>query len=146
MGTLCFSYSSNSRRRTPSVALNKLLEGVPHIPLDEFAPDTAVQPRFWRTCLAVPRAILTRPDHPPVFGARRATTSISLFQGMIPSDTLNLRGGNVGAIAQAVGERGVDLGAGVQIGTDGGESILLLDPDERPILFDTTPPERLYAN
>ena len=88
--------------------------------------------------------ILVRPDHMHVFGQRLATTSLSVFQGMIPADTLNFRGGNVAAIAKPLGARGIDLKDGVVTSPDGGEYLQILDPDERPILFDTTPPERLY--
>jgi len=89
-------------------------------------------------------SILTRVDHPPEFGKRMSTTSLSLFQGMIPADTLNFRGGNVGEIAATLAERGVHLGDGLQTAADGGESLFLMDPDGHPILFDTSPPERLY--
>jgi catechol 2,3-dioxygenase-like lactoylglutathione lyase family enzyme len=90
-------------------------------------------------------AILARRDHPPEFGKRLVTTWLSLFQGMIPADTLNFRGGNVAEIAATLEARGVALGEGVKTAPDGGESLLVTDPDDHPILFDTTPPERLYA-
>lgn len=115
-------------------------------------PDLATTSRFYETMGFVPTAgdpasgwsILTRPDHPAKFGERMDTTSLSLFSGMIPKDTLNLRGGNVAEIAATLAERGVDLGDGVQVAPDGGESLFLMDPDGRAILFDTSPPERLY--
>jgi len=90
-------------------------------------------------------AVLARADHPPEFGRRLITTRLSLFQGMIPTDTVNFRGGNVRAIAEVLGERGVDLADGVVTGEDGGECLLIKDPDGRPVFFDTTPPERLYG-
>lgn len=89
-------------------------------------------------------AVLGRADHPVVFGTRMVTTCLSLFEGMIPEDTLNFRGGDVGEIARVLGERGVDLRDGVVTAPDGGECLLITDPDERPVFFDTTPPERLY--
>jgi catechol 2,3-dioxygenase-like lactoylglutathione lyase family enzyme len=89
-------------------------------------------------------AIMSRIDHPPVFGRRQITPCISLFEGMIPSDLLNFRGGHVSAIAGVLAERGADLGTGVTVAEDGGESILLRDPDGRGLLLDTTPRERLY--
>jgi catechol 2,3-dioxygenase-like lactoylglutathione lyase family enzyme len=89
-------------------------------------------------------AVMSRADHPPEFGRRQITTCVSLFQGVIPADTLNFRGGNVKAISEVLEERGVDLGDGVTVGDDGGESLFIQDPEGRPILFDTTPPERLY--
>ena len=91
-------------------------------------------------------AIVARRDHVPSFGTRLTDTYLSLFQGMIPKDILNLRGGNVGAIAEVLAARGMDLGEGVKTGADGGESLLLEDPDGRGVFLDTTPPERLYAN
>lgn len=114
--------------------------------------DLPATSKFYETMGFVPTAgepengwsILTRPDHPAKFGERMATTSLSLFSGMIPRDTLNLRGGNVGSIAGTLAESGIDLGDGVQTAPDGGESLFLFDPDDRPVLFDTTPPERLY--
>lgn len=90
------------------------------------------------------KTILGRADHRPVLGTRVLGTTLSLFQGRIPMDTLNLRGGNVGSIAETLTGRGVDLRDGVQEAPDGGESLLLLDPDGRPVFLDTTPPERLY--
>lgn len=89
-------------------------------------------------------AIYGRVDHPAALGSRLVTTALSLFEGVIPADTVNFRGGNVGAIARALEAKGVDLKDGVQTAPDGGESLFLADPDGRPILFDTTPPERLY--
>jgi catechol 2,3-dioxygenase-like lactoylglutathione lyase family enzyme len=89
-------------------------------------------------------AVLSRADHAPEFGKRLITTCLSLFQDMIPKDTINFRGGNVAGIAATLGDRGVDLGDGVQVAEDGGESLFIADPDGRPVLFDTTPPERLY--
>jgi catechol 2,3-dioxygenase-like lactoylglutathione lyase family enzyme len=89
-------------------------------------------------------AILSRRDHPPVFGQRMITTCLSLFQGMIPKDTINFRGGNVAEIAEALAAAGIDAREEVKVTEDGGEHLLIMDPDERPVLFDTTPPERLY--
>jgi hypothetical protein len=62
---------------------------------------------------------------------------------MIPADLLNFRGGDVAAIAEKLGEAGVDLQEGVREAPDGGRSLLIYDPDEHPLFFDTTPPERL---
>lgn len=90
-------------------------------------------------------AILARPDHPPVLGKRRVTPYLSLFQGKIPADTLNFRGGNVEEIAATLEARGVAIGDGVKTSADGGESLLLTDPDDRPVFFDTAPAERLSA-
>jgi catechol 2,3-dioxygenase-like lactoylglutathione lyase family enzyme len=89
-------------------------------------------------------AILGRVDHPVEYGQRMITTCLSLFQGMIPVDTVNFRGGSVGAIAEVLAERGVDLKDGVVTSEDGGEYLQIEDPDGRPVLFDTSPPERLY--
>lgn len=91
-------------------------------------------------------AILGRADHRPEPGRRLVTTWLSLFAGMIPADTLNFRGGPVAAVAEALVGRGVDLGDGVKVAADGGESLLLKDPDGRAVLLDTTPPERLDAS
>lgn len=91
-------------------------------------------------------SILVRRDHPAVFGRRMAATSLSLFQDMIPADTLNFRGGNVARIAEHLAAAGVDLRDGVVTSPDGGECLLITDPDERPVFFDTTPPERLYES
>jgi catechol 2,3-dioxygenase-like lactoylglutathione lyase family enzyme len=90
-------------------------------------------------------SILGRRDHPVEFGKRMSVTCLGLIQGMIPADTVNFRGGNVAEIVRTLADRGVDVGDGVVTGPDGGESILIADPDARPILFDTTPPERLYG-
>jgi catechol 2,3-dioxygenase-like lactoylglutathione lyase family enzyme len=114
--------------------------------------DLAATAAFYETLGLVPAggertqgwAVLGRRDHVTPFGTRSLETHVSLFQGMIPSDMLNLRGGNVGAIAGVLLERGLDLGEGVKTGPDGGESLLLSDPDGRPVFLDTTPPERLY--
>ena len=89
--------------------------------------------------------ILGRRDDLPAHGTRRRGCYVALFQGMIPADTLNFRGGDVGAIAGVLATRGASLGTGVAHAEDGGESLLLEDPDGRPVLLDTTPPERLYA-
>jgi catechol 2,3-dioxygenase-like lactoylglutathione lyase family enzyme len=91
-------------------------------------------------------AILARADHMPAPGKRLVGTSLSLFRDMIPEDMLNLRGGNVGSIAETIAGRGVDLLDGVQTAPDGGECLLVRDPDGRAVFFDTTPPERLYAS
>jgi hypothetical protein len=75
---------------------------------------------------------------------------LSLFSGAFtrnwaPEDCmLNFRGGHVAAIADTLGARGIDLCDGVKLGEDGGESLLIKDPDDRAVFFDTTPPERLY--
>jgi catechol 2,3-dioxygenase-like lactoylglutathione lyase family enzyme len=114
--------------------------------------DLAATSKFYETVGLVPTmgepengwSILTRVDHPPKFGERMSTTSLSLFQGMIPADTLNFRGGNVAEIAATLADRGVDIGDGIQTAPDGGESLFILAPDDHPILFDTSPPERLY--
>ena len=89
--------------------------------------------------------ILGRPDHVVEYGERADAMHVSLFQGIIPTDMLNFRGGNVAAIATVIEGRGVALGDGVQVSEDGGESLMVLDPCGRPVLFDTTPPERLYS-
>ena len=88
--------------------------------------------------------VLGRADHLPEFGTRLITTSLSLFEGMIPQDTLNFRGGNVTEIAETLAEGGIDAREEVKVADDGGECLLIMDPDERPVFFDTTPPERLY--
>ena len=59
---------------------------------------------------------------------------------------LNLRGGNVAAIAEVLATRGIDLGDGVVRTPDGGENLTIKDPDGRPVFLDTTPPERMYAS
>jgi len=84
-------------------------------------------------------SILGRRDHPVEFGKRLDVTCLSLFQDMIPADTVNFRGGNVAEIAKTLEGLGVDLGDGVVTAPDGGESLLILDPDDRPVFFDTTP-------
>ena len=84
-------------------------------------------------------SILARRDHPPKPGVRLITTYLSLFQDMIPADLLNFRGGAVAAIAERLDAAGVDLQDGVKEGPDGGESLLIYDPDEHPLFFDTTP-------
>jgi len=88
--------------------------------------------------------ILARPDHLPRPGRRVIATYLSLFEGHIPGDAINLRGGNVGAIGAVLEERGMDLGEGVTTGDDGGESLLLTDPDGHTVFLDTMPAERLY--
>ncbi len=90
--------------------------------------------------------ILARADHRPLPGKRVIATYLSLFEEMIPSDLLNLRGGNVVEIARVLEERGLDLGEGVQVGDDGGESLMLNDPDGHTIFLDTMVPERLYES
>jgi len=90
--------------------------------------------------------ILARTDHRPVPGKRVTATYLSLFEGLIPSDVLNLRGGDVSAIARTLAERGLDLGEGVQTGDDGGESLMLADPDGHTVFLDTMVPERLYGS
>jgi catechol 2,3-dioxygenase-like lactoylglutathione lyase family enzyme len=90
-------------------------------------------------------AILARADHLPSPGKRLGAMHLSLFHDMIPKDMLNFRGGNVAAIAKVLGERGVDLCDEVKTGEDGTESLSITDPDGRPVFFDTTPAERLYA-
>lgn len=89
--------------------------------------------------------ILARADHQPTPKRRVQTVHLSLFQGMIPEDTLNFRGGNVSEIADQLAAQGIDLKDGVKVAEDGGESLLITDPDGRPVFFDTTPPERLYS-
>ncbi len=88
--------------------------------------------------------ILARRDHLPDPGKRLMTTSLSLFQDMIPRDTLNFRGGHVAESAEALAAAGLDARDEVKVAADGGECLLIMDPDERPVFFDTTPPERLY--
>jgi catechol 2,3-dioxygenase-like lactoylglutathione lyase family enzyme len=90
-------------------------------------------------------AILARIDHPPDPGRRLGALHLSLFSGMGPMDMLNFRGANVTVIADALSARGIQLGDGVTIGGDGGESLRIKDPDDRTVFFDTTPPERLYG-
>lgn len=91
-------------------------------------------------------AILARKDQEMKAGVRQLSTHLSAFQGMLPRDMLNFRGGHVGLIAGLLDDRGVDLADGVVTGEDGGESLTIRDPDGRPVFFDTTPPERLYAS
>jgi catechol 2,3-dioxygenase-like lactoylglutathione lyase family enzyme len=88
--------------------------------------------------------ILARRDHLPAPGKRLITTWLSLFAGMIPRDTINFRGGNVAEIAEHLAQEGIDARDDLKTAPDGGESLLIVDPDERPVFFDTTPPERLY--
>ena len=90
--------------------------------------------------------IMARPDHHPAAGKRVDSVYLSLFEGMIPEDLLNFRGGNVRAIADQLAGHGIDLGDGVTVGEDGGESLMLTDPDGRTVFFDTTPRERLYGS
>jgi len=90
------------------------------------------------------RSLLARRDHLPGPGIRLLTTTLTLCEGTIPADTLSFRGGHVAEIASALQARGLDIGAGVQRATDGGESLLLVDPDDHPLFFDTPPSERLY--
>jgi catechol 2,3-dioxygenase-like lactoylglutathione lyase family enzyme len=89
--------------------------------------------------------IMARRDDLPEPGRRLIDTYLSLFTGMIPTDMLNFRGGNVKAIALTLANRGLDVREAVKINPDGGGSLFLMDPDERAVFFDTTPPERLYA-
>ncbi len=113
--------------------------------------DLAKTSAFYETLGLVPAggdpklgwSIFARRDHLPKPGTRMLTTYLSLFQDMIPADLLNFRGGDVAAIAEKLGEAGVDLQEGVREAPDGGRSLLIYDPDEHPLFFDTTPPERL---
>jgi catechol 2,3-dioxygenase-like lactoylglutathione lyase family enzyme len=89
-------------------------------------------------------AILARRDHLPGPGKRLCTTYLSLFKGMIPADTINFRGGNVAEIAEALAVQGLDAREDLKVAKDGGECLLIMDPDERPVFFDTTVAERLY--
>jgi hypothetical protein len=89
-------------------------------------------------------AVLARQDHRPVPGRRLDSIYLTLFSGMLPKDTLSFRGGDVSAIAGHLETEGIELGEGVQIAEDGGESLLVMDPDGRALFFETTPNERLY--
>ena len=77
---------------------------------------------------------------------------LSLFSGVFARDwkpercMLTFRGGHVAAIADVLRARGIDTGEGLKVGADGGEHLLIEDPDGRPVFFDTTPSDRLYED
>ena len=66
---------------------------------------------------------------------------IGLYQGMIPYDVLNFRGGDVFAIAKDLEARGLRLKTGPMIEQDGSAGATLLDPDGNEIYLNTAPGE-----
>lgn len=70
-------------------------------------------------------------------------TELHLFGEQIcKRDTLNFRGGDVGAITAALAERGQQPTEAPQQGEGGSGSALFADPEGRPVFFDTSPDER----
>ena len=65
-----------------------------------------------------------------------------LFQGHIASNTLNFRGGNVFAIAEALKERGLEMESDAETESDGSDGAWIKDPDGNDIYFNTSPEER----
>ncbi len=84
------------------------------------------------------RIHLFRRDHPPAPGRRLGTTTLALFE-RIPADTLTFHGGDVSAISTVLIERDVDPTQGMAHRHHGAESLLLLDPDRRSVLFEADP-------
>ena len=79
--------------------------------------------------------ILARADHIPAPGKRLIATYLSLSGGMLSRDGIGFRGGNVAAIAKTLGAGGVDLQKGPRAAPDGEPSLLIEDPDGRPVSF-----------
>lgn len=70
-------------------------------------------------------------------------TELHLFsEAHCKRDTLNFRGGDVGAITAALAERGHQPQQTPQLGEAGSGSALFAGPEGRPVFFDTSPPER----
>ena len=67
---------------------------------------------------------------------RSRAAEIHLFQGHIPRDLVNFRGGDVPAIRRALEERGLAVDA-----DRGPWSVTYRDPDGREVFFDSSPEE-----
>lgn len=69
---------------------------------------------------------------------------LHLFQGHISSNTLNFRGGDVFAIAEALKAQGLDMKSDAVKESDGSDGAWISDPDGNDIYFNTSPDERRY--
>lgn len=69
---------------------------------------------------------------------------LQLFQGHISSNTLNFRGGNVFAIAEALKKQGLEMESDAETESDGSDGAWIRDPDGNDIYFNTSPDERRY--
>jgi catechol 2,3-dioxygenase-like lactoylglutathione lyase family enzyme len=88
--------------------------------------------------------IMTLDERPQWGKALRDGTYLSLFQGMLPANMLNWRGGDVFAIARVLSERGIEFDNGPHTENDGSDALALRDPDGHLLYFNTFPSERLY--
>jgi lactoylglutathione lyase len=69
---------------------------------------------------------------------------LHLFQGHISSNTLNFRGGDVFARAEALKGQGLNMECDAVKESDGSDGAWIRDPDGNDIYFNTSPDERRY--
>lgn len=69
---------------------------------------------------------------------------LHLFQGHLPSNTLNFRGGDVFAISESLKERGLAMESDAIKESDGSDGAWIKDPDGNAIYFNTQREERRY--
>ena len=69
--------------------------------------------------------------------------TIGLFQGHIPSNLLNFRGGDVFAIERELVARGIEMTTKAFRDAKGCETAFAADPDGNVLMFDTCPAEKL---
>ena len=88
--------------------------------------------------------VMTLEEKPDWARSLHNGTHLSLFQGMLPANMLNWRGGDVYAIAEVLRERGVLFDKEPFTDPDGSAALALRDPDGHLLYFNTYPSERLY--
>ena len=86
-------------------------------------------------------ALRDGPCHPE---ALVDTPHLALFQGMIETNLLNWRGGNVPELAGALEARGVEFLKPLET-QHGCDTFLIADPDGHVLMFDTCPGEEQYG-
>jgi catechol 2,3-dioxygenase-like lactoylglutathione lyase family enzyme len=69
---------------------------------------------------------------------------LGLFQGHIPKNLVNFRGGDVAKLCSALKKKGIKPRRDARAYEGGGVDALIDDPDGNTIYLDTTPGERLY--
>ena len=67
---------------------------------------------------------------------------LSLFQGHIDENLINLRGGDIEAIAEELTARGIEFTMPARLHPDGSWNAEVRDPDGNSIFFNTFPEER----
>lgn len=68
---------------------------------------------------------------------------LGLYQGHIPKNTLNFRGGDVYAIVDVLKSQGLTMEVDAHKESDGSDGAEILDPDGNLIYFNTAPGEEI---